>query len=719
MADSHSLLVRKRSGLRSTVTEIPARIHRAAELRAASIDAEARTVEVIWTTGARVLRGFFETFYEELSLDPKHVRMDELASGSAPLLDSHNAFDTDGQIGVVESARLENGRGVAMVRFVKNDERADRLWNKVTQGILRNVSVGYQVRKFEKVEGGDAQIPVFRAIDWEPREISMVPIGADRGAKVRSEPLELYPCEFVSRGEAAGDKERTPMKLKPAATITKPKTELRQVNPNEDGTCPEGFELGDDGMCHEVEGAGENAEHGTAGRHEAERTGALAERERGIAIRRAVRVAKLEDGFADELIQSGASLEKASAAIFNKLATEDEKTPTVQHVRVTADEAEKFQRGASDWLISKAGIADRIIAAAKQRGETVRVEPGEFRGLTFVDLARMCYERSSGKSTRGWDKMRVVGEALTYRGGGYQSTSEFAVLLENTMHKTLLAAYINTPDTWTRFCATGSVSDFRPHNRYRTGSFSRLEALTELGEFRNKPIPDATKELISATTKGNIISLSRQSIINDDLGAFSRVSTMIGRAAALSVEMDVYDTLALNAGLGPLMNDGNTLFHATHNNIGVGSVLSVEGLDGDRVVMAQQTDRPGNEILDLRPAVLVLAIGLGGQARVINGAEFDTDAIGANLTNLFMVPNRVRGLFRDIVDTPRLSGTRRYLFADPGQAPVLEVAFLDGAREPFLEVMDGWRIDGVEWKVRLDYGVAGVDFVGAVTNAGV
>jgi len=83
------------------------------------------------------------------------------------------------------------------------------------------------------------------------------------------------------------------------------------------------------------------------------------------------------------------------------------------------------------------------------------------------------------------------------------------------------------------------------------------------------------KESISATTKGNIVSLSRQAIVNDDMGIFSRIAAQLGRAAALSIEMDVYDLLALNAGLGPLMNDGLTLFHATHLNIGTGAALSV------------------------------------------------------------------------------------------------------------------------------------------------
>ena len=78
----------------------------------------------------------------------------------------------------------------------------------------------------------------------------------------------------------------------------------------------------------------------------------------------------------------------------------------------------------------------------------------------------------------------------------------------------------------------------------------------------------------------------------------------------------------------------------------------------------------------------------------------------------------MKGIFSDIVDTPRLKGTRRYLFANPSEAPVLEVAFLDGNSEPYLESENGFDVDGSRWKVRLDYGVAGIDYRGVVTNVG-
>ncbi len=302
------------------------------------------------------------------------------------------------------------------------------------------------------------------------------------------------------------------------------------------------------------------------------------------------------------------------------------------------------------------------------------------------------------------------------RGGITQSTSDFTVLLENVMHKVLQAAYSLAPDRWRRFCATSTVSDFRAANRYRMGSFGALDTLTENGEFKNKAISDAEKASITASTKGNIINVSRQMIVNDDMGAFTRILSMLGRAAGLSIEVDVFATLALNAGLGPTQADGQPLFHANRSNVGAGAALSAASIDADRVIMAQQKEPMGNEYIDLRPSILVVPVGLGGQAKVINASQYDPDAV---VNKAQYKPNVVVGLFSDIVDTPRLTGTRRYLFADPGLAPVIEVAFLEGQPAPVLESQDAWRTDGAEMKVRFDYGVAAVDFRGAVTNAGV
>jgi ATP-dependent protease ClpP protease subunit len=380
-------------------------------------------------------------------------------------------------------------------------------------------------------------------------------------------------------------------------------------------------------------------------------------------------------------------------------------TPAAGHysIETVEDELDKRKTAVARALMARAGVIDRD-------GKRVHNEGANpFRGMTLLDLAKASLTRA-GVRFDGMDKMQTVAAAFT------QSTSDFPILLETTMHKTLQASYAVAADTWSRFCKTGSVSDFRAHTRYRVGSLSNLSAVTELGEFQNKAIPDGEKSSITATTKGNIINLSRQTIINDDLDAFVGLASALGRAAKRTVEADVYAALALNSGLGPALTDGNPLFHnrgTGKNNITTGAAYTVTAIDADRVAMASMLDVSGNDFLDLRPAVVLVSLSLGSTARIINADQYDPDA-----SNKLQRTNVSRGTFRDIVESPRLTGTRRYLFADPNEAPALEVAFLDGNMEPFLDSEDGFDVDGSRWKVRLDYGVAGIDYRGAITNAG-
>jgi HK97 family phage prohead protease len=186
---------------RSDTVELPT-LCRSVSVVPNSVNVEKRTVDVVWTTGARVLRGYYDRYWEELSLEPKHVRLKRLNNG-APFLNTHDGYDAAGVIGVVESksARIENGQGVATVRFAKaeDDPEADKIFRKVVDGILQNISVGYNTYKMEKVEDGADKVPVFRAVDWEPYELSVVPMGADDGAGFRAADMQRVPCVFVTR----------------------------------------------------------------------------------------------------------------------------------------------------------------------------------------------------------------------------------------------------------------------------------------------------------------------------------------------------------------------------------------------------------------------------------------------------------------------------------------------------------------------------------------
>lgn len=662
--------------------EIPALVTRGS---IGEVDSKNRSFEIVVSTGAKVLRSDWEIgrFWEELSLDAAHVHLDRLNNG-APLLADHKGYNAAGVLGTVERAYLREGELRARVRFASPgiSPEADQVSALVQDGVLQNVSVGYRVAKFEKLEGGESEIPTYRAVDWMPYEVSVVPIGADDGAGFRAlESKQLNRCEFISR----------------KGSTVEPKNEAVSEQ--------------------------------------------LIERERVIGIRKVCRLfgdAGLEQTFADRLIADGTALDRARSMVLEFLADRDAANEISNHQPATETEIrggrvvmgdaheDKQARCIESALITKMGgslAVERAAQLAKEGGlspslarvfEGVRVDPGPLRNKTVADLAGD-FLQTRGQRIRTTDRARLVEQAFNLQTRA--SSSDFPILFENSLNKHLLAAYAIQPDSWRRFCGVKEVQDFRDHKFYRAGSFGVLETVAENGEYRNIAVPDGAKTTVSTATRGNIVTLTRVAIINDDLSALGDMAQKLGRAAGLSIEAAVYALLLENGGLGPTQGDGQPFFHAaTRANVnGTGSALGVPGIDADRVIMAQQKDISSNEYLDLRPHCLVVPIGLGGAARVLNLAQYDVTE-----TNKFQVPNRVAGLFREVVDSPRLSGTRRYLFADPSIAPAIVVAFLAGQGEgPTVETQQGWRVDGTEWKIRFDFNAQMFDPKGAVTNAGV
>jgi hypothetical protein len=171
-----------------------------------------RTVELIFSTGAPVERFDWysgKRYIEKLSLDPAHVRLDRLNAG-ASLLDTHSAWSVSDVLGaVVEgSARLEKGKGLARVRFSKR-EAVEPIFQDVLDRIIRHVSIGYQTYKYEEIEGKGNKLPVRTAIDWEPFEISMVPMPADAGAHTRDGGKSLTTrCVILASASTLTDADR-------------------------------------------------------------------------------------------------------------------------------------------------------------------------------------------------------------------------------------------------------------------------------------------------------------------------------------------------------------------------------------------------------------------------------------------------------------------------------------------------------------------------------
>lgn len=667
-----------------------------AQFEPSTYNTDARTVEVVFATDTPVRRYDWlndRYFDEVLSFDKGAIRTERLESG-APVLDDHSAWGgVRSTLGVVDSFSFEGNSGKATLRF-SNREEVEGVIQDIKDGILRNVSVGYKVHKYDKEPTNDGGTPIYRAVDWEPYEISIVSIPADPKSGVRSaENQDHYEVELTGEDEVP-----TPDQNR--------QTNNGQIMKREQiiaMLAKRGITVDETISDEALQAEFERALNPAGEDPKAVNAAIEGERKRSADIMSAVRSAKLPTDFAEKLIAEGKSIDEARAAIIEEFAKKDPNKGTRgQHIEVGADRGAEMRRSAAEAALVMREAPELVRGDKAPYNQDVIKEAQKFRGMTLLDMAKESLVRG-GVDVDGMDKMAIVGRAFT------SSSSDFPVLLEGANRTVLLNSYEAQADTWRRFCAVGSVSDFREHKRLRMGTFTDLDKVQENGEFKNKKITDADYEKVSVNTKGNIINVSRKMIINDDLGAFLKLAGMLGRAAARSIENDVYALLASN----PTLADGVALFHASHGNVATAAAPTVAVLDGMRQLMAKQKDKDSNDFLDIRPALVLAPMSLGGTLKVLNGSQYDhTD------TGILNKPNIVAGLFSDVIDTPRLTGNGYYMFADPSQEPVLEVNFLNGEQSPYMESEQGFTVDGMQWKIRLDYGVGAVGYRGVIKNAG-
>ena len=390
-------------------------------------------------------------------------------------------------------------------------------------------------------------------------------------------------------------------------------------------------------------------------------------------------------------------------------------TPSVQ---AGADVRDRELVAASDWLCFRAAMESRGADGSTDRLPRSADPNNPFRGFSLLALAEH-FLRLRGVNTTRMTRVEIATEAMRPRvlAAAGHTTSDFPTLLQNVLNKLLVAAYQGAPVTWPRFCRIGDLTDFRAHLRYRIGTFSDLAEKNEAGNFQQGTVKDAERESLTGKSKGRLFVITREMIVNDDLQAFADIIRGLGRVGARTVEKDVFALLALNSGNGPTMSDSNPLFHASHNNIATAAVPTMAAVDAARILMASQLDPSGNDYLDIRPAVVLCGLANGSTLRSINEAQYDPDT-----ANKLQKPNSVRGLFRDVIDTPRIASTAPspwYLLADPQDEPVFEVAFLDGQREPRVEEEVDFDSDGRKYKVVLEYATGAIGWRGAVKNAGV
>ncbi|MDZ4678404.1 MAG: Mu-like prophage major head subunit gpT family protein [Oligoflexia bacterium] len=645
-------------------TQIP-KMQLRADFQPSTIDEKNKSVEVVWSTGAPVKRCpfFSDPFFETLSLDPKNVRLERLNSGAAPFLAVHDQYSLDSVLGVVQKAWLQNSEGRALVRF-SDREDVQSIFNDVKNGILKNISVGYAVYKYERQPQGDNEsIPTYLATDWEPMEISLVPVGADSGAGLRAKENEINECIFINEIEKTLTEVRKMEKeTKVENQIDKPTPENQvraETPPNLEKLKSEAIDV---------------------------------ERKRVSEILKSTRTAKLEEDFAHKLIETGVTVEKARELIIDEWAKKEEAVQTRSQVKVEVggdQTREARMEGAEQFLLHR----------FKPQEFKLSEKGMEFRGMSLMEIARVFCE-ASGVRTRGLTKMELSSRAL-------HSTSDFPNVLANIANKTLRQAYESAPKTYVPIVREADLPDFKQVSRVSLGGAPALELVGEDGEVKRGTIGEGA-EKYQLASYAKIVGITRQVIINDDLGAFTRLPELFGRAAA-DLESDlVWAILTANAAL----SDAIALFHASHNNLGTAGFISDTTLTEARAKMRLQQD-PNGKVLNLLPVTLIVPAALETTARKFLAQEIrPTKAADANPFS---------GQFDNLIVEPRLdanSSTAWYIAAATGQIDIVELGYLSGQRGVYMETRNGFDVDGVEVKARLDVAAKAIDYRGIFKNVG-
>ena len=335
-------------------------------------------------------------------------------------------------------------------------------------------------------------------------------------------------------------------------------------------------------------------------------------------------------------------------------------------------------------LLARAGI-DKDKADAKDNA---------YNAMTLRELARASLV-DRGISVAGQNAMGMVGLAFTH------SSSDFGQILIDVAHKSLLKGWETAAENFDQFTSRGTLTDFRAAKRVGLGDFGYLPQVGEGEEYTYGTIGDEGAS-VALATYGQLFSITRQAIINDDMHLLTKIPEKMGQAARATIAKLVFALLTGNA----IAQDGKKLFDASHKNSFDNAALDVANIDKAIQMMNGFVNTRG-EPLAIEPDFMLLPTSLYTRAKQVLGSA---SVEGADINSGIINP------IRDIVPTVK---SARLQVADPKSwylinKEAIEVSYLDGIDTPYMEQQQGFTVDGVSTKVRIDAGVNVIDYRGIV-----
>ena len=351
-------------------------------------------------------------------------------------------------------------------------------------------------------------------------------------------------------------------------------------------------------------------------------------------------------------------------------------------------------RGVSEFVDAASdALAWRMGAKLKEIHPAAR----DFRETSLTGIAALALQ-ACGINPTGMSADRLIQAA--------HSTSDFPVLLQESGNRTLTTRFEQMAADHRDFCTLGDVSNFKEQKAANISAFPGLSHKPEAGEITYGTVTEGAEPYKLGTyAKG--FAMPRESLINDDLGAFASMIQVAANAGARLERDLVFGVLTSN----PLMSDGKNLFHVDHYNVDdTHTTINVAGLGAARVLMKKQKDSSGGYV-QMVPRFIICPVALETASEsLVSSLTYRVDLLGDQQT-----PQWVKAL--RIIADPRLDTVDAgnwYLLSEPEAAPVIRLAFLNGQRSPTIEQDADFDRDMIKFKVRLDVAAAAIGFAGAV-----
>jgi ATP-dependent protease ClpP protease subunit len=420
-----------------------------------------------------------------------------------------------------------------------------------------------------------------------------------------------------------------------------------------------------------------------------------------VAVLNLARIAGMSLVQATELVSSGMSLEQVAAHLAEKKAKGNPMTGNVKpggpSTQILRDERDTRRAGMEGALIARMSRARDVTGPAR-----------DFMDLTLAEMA-LASVGQRGRPARGGGELRAIEMAFSSH-----STSDLPAILENAMNKRMAAAYEAYTPTYRAIAERIDFTDFRAHPISNIGNWPMLEAVAESGEIKYGSVSDK-KETVALIAYAKAFSITRQMLVNDDLGGIERMLASRGQSVAAFEDQTFFAMLLSGAN-----SDGPTLLETTRQvfnttdgtKAGTPSVinpaniaLGYAAMSARKSLAAKAADQM---FIKAEPRFL-----LTGPAKQFEAAQLLAPIQAAQASDV----NPYVGKLQPIM-APHITGNAWYLFAEPTATPCFMYGFLSGEAGPRMRMDEPFGMQGIRYSVELDFGCGATDFRGGWKNAG-